>query len=159
MPACVVRCWLAYKLDGYSPPSSSSPWCNSQLNDGDCFVFQFLGTLRKTEANMAIGDRVIVSSGFGSRPGILKYMGETQFAPGTWCGLMLDDPTGKNDGTVDGVRWVVVDDEELISRLSQSIDRSCHRANVMIEWDGAIIVFGWQLIWGVLIANWFLNAR
>lgn len=75
---------------------------------------------------MAIGDRVIVSSGFGSRPGILKYMGETQFAPGTWCGLMLDDPTGKNDGTVDGVRWVVVitiiieagDDEELISRQS-----------------------------------------
>lgn len=81
---------------------------------------------------MAIGDRVIVSSGFGSRPGILKYMGETQFAPGTWCGLMLDDPTGKNDGTVGGVRWVVVDDAELISRLSQSIDRSCHRANVMM---------------------------
>lgn len=52
---------------------------------------------------MAIGDRVIVSSGFGSRPGILKYMGETKFAPGNWCGVQLDEPTGKNDGSLDGV--------------------------------------------------------
>lgn len=53
---------------------------------------------------MAVGDRVIVSSGFGSRPGMLMFIGETQFAPGTWCGIMLDDPTGKNDGMVDGIR-------------------------------------------------------
>lgn len=51
---------------------------------------------------MAIGDRVIVSSGLGSRPGILKYVGETKFASGNWCGVQLDDPSGKNDGTVDG---------------------------------------------------------
>lgn len=55
---------------------------------------------------MCVGDRVIVSSGFGSRPGILKFLGEAGFAPGTWCGIMLDDPTGKNDGSVDGVRLV-----------------------------------------------------
>lgn len=52
---------------------------------------------------MAVGDRVIVSSGLGSRPGLLKYMGETKFAPGTWCGIQLDEPTGKNDGSVDDV--------------------------------------------------------
>lgn len=55
---------------------------------------------------MVVGDRIIVSSGFGSRPGMLKFLGETNFAPGTWCGVMLDDPTGKNDGTVDGIRHV-----------------------------------------------------
>ncbi|XP_037903664.1 restin homolog isoform X2 [Hermetia illucens] len=54
---------------------------------------------------MTVGDRVIVSSGLGSRAGILKYMGETKFAQGTWCGVQLDEPTGKNDGSVDGVRY------------------------------------------------------
>lgn len=55
---------------------------------------------------MTVGDRVIVSSGFGSRPGLLKYMGDTGFAPGTWCGIELDEGSGKNDGSVDGIRWV-----------------------------------------------------
>ncbi|XP_017116714.1 restin homolog isoform X16 [Drosophila elegans] len=54
---------------------------------------------------MAVGDRVIVSSGFGSRPGILRYLGETQFAPGNWCGVELDEPSGKNDGAVDDIRY------------------------------------------------------
>lgn len=55
-------------------------------------------------ATLTVGDRVIVSSGFGSRPGILKYLGETQFASGTWCGVQLDEASGKNDGSVDGVK-------------------------------------------------------
>lgn len=58
-----------------------------------------------SESNLAVGDRVIVSSGLGSRPGILKYIGETKFATGNWCGVMLDDATGKNDGVVDGERY------------------------------------------------------
>jgi len=53
---------------------------------------------------MTVGDRVIVSSGLGSRTGTLKYLGETKFSPGTWCGIQLDEPTGKNDGSVDGVK-------------------------------------------------------
>lgn len=61
----------------------------------------------RLETNMNIGDRVIVSSGMGSRAGILQYIGETQFAPGNWCGVQLDEPTGKNDGTVDGVQYVL----------------------------------------------------
>lgn len=53
-----------------------------------------------------MGDRVIVSSGFGSRKGTLRYLGETQFASGNWCGVELDEASGKNDGSVDGVRFV-----------------------------------------------------
>lgn len=52
-----------------------------------------------------MGDRVIVSSGMGSRPGVLQYIGETKFSPGNWCGVQLDEPTGKNDGSVDGVKY------------------------------------------------------
>lgn len=55
---------------------------------------------------MTVGDRVIVSSGFGSRKGTLRYLGETQFASGNWCGVELDEASGKNDGSVDGVRFV-----------------------------------------------------
>ncbi|KPU73136.1 uncharacterized protein Dana_GF14794, isoform B [Drosophila ananassae] len=54
---------------------------------------------------LTVGDRVIVSSGFGSRPGLLRYLGETQFAPGNWCGVELDEASGKNDGAVDGIRY------------------------------------------------------
>lgn len=61
--------------------------------------------MQNLESNLAIGDRVIVSSGMGSRPGVLQYMGETKFAPGNWCGVQLDEPSGKNDGSVDGVKY------------------------------------------------------
>lgn len=38
-----------------------------------------------------IGDRVWVG---GSKPGSIAYIGETQFAPGEWAGVVLDDPIG-----------------------------------------------------------------
>lgn len=63
------------------------------------------------ETNLSVGDRVIVSSGMGSRAGILQYIGETKFAPGNWCGVQLDEPSGKNDGTVDDVQYVHTDFE------------------------------------------------
>ena len=33
-------------------------------------------------------------------------MGLTDFAPGEWVGVELDDPRGKNDGSVEGKRFV-----------------------------------------------------
>lgn len=41
----------------------------------------------------------------GSRPGIIRFIGETKFAPGKWIGVQLTSPDGKNDGTVAGVRY------------------------------------------------------
>lgn len=37
--------------------------------------------------------------------GILKYIGTTHFADGEWCGILLDEASGKNDGSVKGVRY------------------------------------------------------
>lgn len=32
-------------------------------------------------------------------------MGTTDFAAGEWCGVELDEPRGKNDGSVEGKRF------------------------------------------------------
>ena len=56
------------------------------------------------KSNIKIGDRVLVS---GSKAGVLRYIGTTDFAKGEWAGVELDEPLGKNDGTVAGKRWVL----------------------------------------------------
>lgn len=35
----------------------------------------------------------------------MEYYGETEFAEGIWVGINLDEPNGKNNGTVKGVRY------------------------------------------------------
>ncbi|XP_061700113.1 CAP-Gly domain-containing linker protein 4-like isoform X2 [Syngnathoides biaculeatus] len=49
-----------------------------------------------------LGDRVLV---VGQRTGIVHFYGKTHFAPGHWLGIALDTPSGKNDGSVGGVRY------------------------------------------------------
>jgi len=49
-----------------------------------------------------LGDGVWVS---GVKKGVIAYIGETQFAPGVWAGILLEEPIGKNDGSVGGVRY------------------------------------------------------
>lgn len=61
-----------------------------------------------SQRDLRIGDRVIVSSSQGSKTGVLRYMGPTEFAPGEWCGVELDDPIGKNDGSVGDKRSALI---------------------------------------------------
>lgn len=49
----------------------------------------------------AVGLTVLVR---GQR-GTVKYVGKTQFAPGTWIGVELHTPTGKNNGSVNDVKY------------------------------------------------------
>ncbi|XP_047242264.1 dynactin subunit 1-like isoform X6 [Girardinichthys multiradiatus] len=50
-----------------------------------------------------IGSSVEVT-GKGQR-GTVAYIGATLFASGKWVGIILDEPKGKNDGTVQGKRY------------------------------------------------------
>uniref|UniRef100_A0A8C7PRD1 CAP-Gly domain-containing protein n=1 Tax=Oncorhynchus mykiss TaxID=8022 RepID=A0A8C7PRD1_ONCMY len=52
--------------------------------------------------NFQVGERVWVN---GNKPGVVQFLGEAQFAPGQWAGIVLDEPIGKNDGSVAGVRY------------------------------------------------------
>lgn len=49
-----------------------------------------------------LGEQVWVN---GVKLGVVAYLGETQFAPGQWAGVILNDLVGKNDGSVGGVRY------------------------------------------------------
>ncbi|KAF6773421.1 hypothetical protein AHF37_11653 [Paragonimus kellicotti] len=71
----------------FSPKSSSSNAPSCQAENFQC--------------GFKVGDRVQVS---GGRIGTLKFLGPTEFAPGEWAGIELDEPLGKNDGSVGGRR-------------------------------------------------------
>lgn len=53
-------------------------------------------------AEFSVGERVWVN---GNKPGYVQFIGVTQFAPGQWAGIVLDEAIGKNDGSVAGVRY------------------------------------------------------
>ncbi|KAF4800474.1 CAP-Gly domain containing linker protein family member 4 [Turdus rufiventris] len=61
-------------------------------------------TTRKNalDGEVQVGDRVLV---VGQRTGTVRFCGTTKFAPGFWCGIELDKPHGKNDGSVGGVQY------------------------------------------------------
>lgn len=64
-----------------------------------------------------VGERVYVN---GIKPGSIQFIGETKFAPGDWAGIVLDDFSGKNDGSVGGVRYFQCQSKKgVFSRLNR----------------------------------------
>ncbi|CAJ0953957.1 unnamed protein product, partial [Mesorhabditis belari] len=55
--------------------------------------------------NFEIGDRVEIEN----RAATIAFIGNTQFAQGEWIGLILDEATGKNDGSLQGIRYFECD--------------------------------------------------
>lgn len=53
-----------------------------------------------------IEESVIVQPTKGSpKTGVVKFVGNVEFATGPWVGVELDLPEGKNDGSVNGTRY------------------------------------------------------
>lgn len=63
-----------------------------------------IDTPTKPGGGLKVGDKVFVDSTKGVLAGRLRFLGHTDFAPGYWAGIELDEPLGKNDGTVAGKR-------------------------------------------------------
>ncbi|XP_048209154.1 CAP-Gly domain-containing linker protein 4 [Perognathus longimembris pacificus] len=51
---------------------------------------------------LKLGDRVVIA---GQKIGTLRFCGTTEFANGQWAGIELDEPEGKNNGSVGKVQY------------------------------------------------------
>lgn len=57
--------------------------------------------LAAPQITVQVGTRVLVNG----KSGVVRFYGPTQFSPGQWVGVELDVPQGKNDGSVQGIRY------------------------------------------------------
>lgn len=55
-----------------------------------------------TTLGLKLGDRVVIA---GQKVGTLRFCGTTGFASGQWAGVELDEPEGKNNGSVGKVQY------------------------------------------------------
>ncbi|RDD45439.1 CAP-Gly domain-containing linker protein 3 [Trichoplax sp. H2] len=80
---------------------SASDSSQLQSNPDEISVLDLL-QLKYESSKIRIGDRVIASD---DKPGVVRFVGKTKFASGTWIGIELDEELGKNDGSTAGVRY------------------------------------------------------
>ncbi|KAF3425421.1 hypothetical protein E2986_10812 [Frieseomelitta varia] len=82
---------------------------SSTLNDVSDKSSAFGSRHDLSRVETPLPDWVIVGESVLVRPysysGVIAYVGPTEFASGTWIGVELDAPTGKNDGAVNGHRY------------------------------------------------------
>ncbi|KAL3290384.1 hypothetical protein HHI36_023724 [Cryptolaemus montrouzieri] len=75
---------------------------NRSEDDGDHYE-------SKTEINTPLPDWICIGESVLIRPynssGVIAYIGGTEFSGGIWIGVELDAPKGKNDGSVQGVKY------------------------------------------------------
>ncbi|XP_070377982.1 kinesin-like protein KIF13A isoform X1 [Dermacentor albipictus] len=90
--------------DGIGPASSSSSDENLSVSTTSDEALDGSSTAYWTApAWLVLGESVMISP--YNKTGVVSFLGPTQFSPGLWVGVELDTPTGRNDGTVGGVRY------------------------------------------------------
>ncbi|KAM9541040.1 CAP-Gly domain-containing linker protein 1-like isoform 2-T3 [Salvelinus alpinus] len=82
--------------------STKTPLSRTVTGNGSMSNLSETDSARKTRRELRLGDRVLVG---GTKAGVVRFLGETEFAKAEWCGVELDEPLGKNDGAVAGTRY------------------------------------------------------
>ncbi|XP_057184057.1 CAP-Gly domain-containing linker protein 4-like isoform X4 [Triplophysa rosa] len=84
-----------------------------------------------------LGERVLV---VGQRTGNIRFYGKTSFAPGFWLGIELDKPSGKNDGSVGGVRYFSCPPKHGVFAPPSRVQRN-RSSNLRRRWT--VVSAGW----------------
>ena len=58
-----------------------------------------------THPALKVGGKVKLPLSNKSTIGTLRFIGPTKFSAGIWCGIELNKPDGRNNGTVKGVQY------------------------------------------------------
>ncbi|KTF71483.1 hypothetical protein cypCar_00040426 [Cyprinus carpio] len=83
------------------------------------------GNLMLSSLGLKLGDRVVLDD---TKAGTLRFCGTTEFASGQWVGIELDEPEGKNDGSVGGIRYFICPPKQGIfapvSKISKALEQT-----------------------------------
>ena len=72
-----------------------------------------------TEKSLKVGEHVI----YNGKPGTVRFVGPTDFKEGIWVGIELNEPTGKNDGSVLGKYYFKCPDKFGLFAMPHKVQR------------------------------------
>ncbi|KAJ3346134.1 CAP-GLY domain-containing linker protein 1 [Kappamyces sp. JEL0680] len=92
-----------------------------------------------TDYRFQVGDSIRTRDDERIREGKVAYLGKTEFAKGNWAGIILDTPSGKNNGTVEGVTYFECKDNFGVFVPVQMLELDTHykQGKLIVEQFGA----------------------
>lgn len=88
---------VSRKVSSSSPISPKKPLVVNGVNP--------IPPLPLPNPSLRITDSVLVTTAAGKKDGIVRYIGNIVVSPGIWIGVELPQADGRNDGSIQGIRY------------------------------------------------------